>query len=38
LSIVARIAALHEATLSFEEGLDGQGLSVVLDFPPNYVS
>jgi two-component system sensor histidine kinase QseC len=35
LSIVARIAALHEATLSFEEGLDGQGLSVVLDFPPN---
>ncbi|SSY79374.1 MULTISPECIES: ATP-binding protein [Alcaligenes] len=38
LSIVARIAALHEATLSFEEGLDGQGLSVVLDFPPNYLS
>jgi two-component system sensor histidine kinase QseC len=38
LSIVARIAALHNATLSFEDGLDGQGLSVVLDFPPNQVS
>jgi two-component system sensor histidine kinase QseC len=38
LSIVARIAALHDAALSFEDGLDGQGLSVVLDFPPNQVS
>ena len=34
LSIVARIAALHGATLRFEDGLDGRGLSVVLDFPP----
>ncbi len=33
LSIVARIAALHGATLRFEEGLDGRGLGVVLDFP-----
>ncbi|MBS7781085.1 sensor histidine kinase [Acidovorax sp. CCYZU-2555] len=33
LSIVARIAALHGATLRFEEGLDGHGLGVVLDFP-----
>ncbi|MDV2117104.1 ATP-binding protein [Alcaligenes faecalis] len=38
LSIVARIAALHHATLSFEDGLDGQGLSVVLDFPPSQAS
>ena len=34
LSIVARIAALHGATLRFEDGLDGRGLGVVLDFPP----
>lgn len=34
LSIVARIAALHDARLRFEDGLDGRGLSVVLDFPP----
>jgi two-component system sensor histidine kinase QseC len=33
LSIVARIAALHGATLRFEQGLDGRGLGVVLDFP-----
>lgn len=33
LSIVARIAALHGATLRFEEGLQGRGLGVVLDFP-----
>lgn len=33
LSIVSRIAALHGATLSFESGLAGQGLGVVLDFP-----
>ncbi|MFE8646175.1 ATP-binding protein [Sphingomonas sp. NCPPB 2930] len=33
LSIVARIAALHEATLTFEQGLGGTGLGVVLDFP-----
>lgn len=33
LSIVARIAALHGATLRFEDGLDGRGLGVVLDFP-----
>jgi two-component system sensor histidine kinase QseC len=33
LSIVAHIAALHGATLSFEGGLDGCGLGVVLDFP-----
>ncbi|QHI97562.1 sensor histidine kinase [Xylophilus rhododendri] len=33
LSIVARIAALHEARLSFEGGLGGRGLGVVLDFP-----
>ncbi|KAF1050198.1 ATP-binding protein [Xylophilus sp.] len=33
LSIVARIAVLHGATLSFEPGLDGLGLGVVLDFP-----
>ncbi len=35
LSIVARIAALHDAKLSFEDGLEGQGLGVVLDFPAN---
>ncbi|MDA7415088.1 ATP-binding protein [Xenophilus arseniciresistens] len=34
LSIVARIAALHGAPLRFEEGIDGHGLGVVLDFPP----
>lgn len=34
LSIVARIAALHGASLHFEEGLEGRGLGVVLDFPP----
>lgn len=33
LSIVARIAALHGATLHFEEGLEGRGLGAVLDFP-----
>ncbi|KTT22992.1 sensor histidine kinase [Pseudacidovorax intermedius] len=33
LSIVARIAALHGARLHFEDGLDGRGLSAVLDFP-----
>lgn len=33
LSIVARIAALHGATLHFADGLDGQGLAVLLDFP-----
>jgi two-component system sensor histidine kinase QseC len=35
LSIVARIAALHGATLRFEDGLEGRGLGVVLDFPPD---
>ncbi|MBO9645222.1 MAG: sensor histidine kinase N-terminal domain-containing protein [Pseudacidovorax sp.] len=34
LSIVARIAALHGARLHFEEGLDGRGLSAIVDFPP----
>ena len=34
LSIVARIAALHGATLRFEDGLQGRGLGVVLDLPP----
>ena len=34
LSIVARIAALHGATLRFDEGLHGRGLAVLLDFPP----
>ncbi|MBH1965750.1 MAG: sensor histidine kinase N-terminal domain-containing protein [Comamonadaceae bacterium] len=34
LSIVSRIAQLHGASLRFEDGLDGVGLSVVLDFPP----
>jgi two-component system sensor histidine kinase QseC len=33
LSIVARIAALHRATLSFQPGLEGQGLAVTLDLP-----
>ena len=33
LSIVARIAALHGAQLRFEDGLNGRGLGVVLDFP-----
>lgn len=33
LSIVARIAALHGATLHFADGLDGRGLAVLLDFP-----
>ena len=32
LSIVARIAALHNAALRFEPGLDGRGLGVVIDF------
>lgn len=35
LSIVARIAALHGASIHFEDGLDGRGLSVVLNFPPD---
>ncbi len=34
LSIVARIAALHGAQLSFADGLQGRGLAVRLDFPP----
>lgn len=33
LSIVIRIATLHGAKLHFEDGLEGQGLGVVLDFP-----
>ncbi|HVR54491.1 MAG TPA: ATP-binding protein [Pseudorhodoferax sp.] len=33
LSIVARTATLHGATLRFEDGLDGRGLGVLLDFP-----
>ncbi len=33
LSIVARVARLHDATLSFEPGLDGRGLGVVMEFP-----
>ncbi|MDB5877017.1 MAG: histidine kinase, partial [Variovorax sp.] len=32
LSIVARIAALHNASLRFDPGLDGRGLGVVIDF------
>lgn len=32
LSIVARIAALHGASLRFEPGIDGRGLGVVMDF------
>ncbi|KAB0622668.1 HAMP domain-containing protein [Castellaniella defragrans] len=35
LSIVARIAALHGASLRFEDGLEGRGLGAVLDFPPD---
>jgi two-component system, OmpR family, sensor histidine kinase QseC len=33
LSIVARIAALHGASLRFEPGMAGRGLGVVMDFP-----
>ena len=33
LSIVARIVALHGGVLRFEDGIEGRGLSVVLDFP-----
>ncbi|WP_295528724.1 ATP-binding protein [uncultured Pseudacidovorax sp.] len=33
LSIVTRIAALHGARLHFEEGLEGRGLSAIVDFP-----
>lgn len=33
LSIVARIAALHGASLRFEPGIDGRGLGVVMEFP-----
>jgi len=33
LSIVAKIAALHGATLQFGAGIDGAGLGVTLDFP-----
>lgn len=33
LSIVVRILAIHNATLRFDDGLDGTGLSVVMDFP-----
>ncbi|MGJ7522561.1 ATP-binding protein [Variovorax sp. LT1P1] len=32
LSIVARIAALHGASLRFEPGIDGRGLGVVMEF------
>ena len=32
LSIVGRIGELHGAALAFEEGLDGRGLGVVMDF------
>ena len=32
LSIVARVAQLHGATLSFDSGIDGAGLSVVIRF------
>ncbi len=35
LSIVARVAALHGATLRFGPGLDGRGLGVLMDFPPH---
>ncbi len=35
LSIVARIAELHDARLDFEHGPDGAGLSVVIRFPPD---
>lgn len=34
LSIVARIASLHGASLHFDHGLDNRGLGVILDFPP----
>ena len=33
LSIVARIVALHGGALHFEDGLDGRGLGVVMEFP-----
>ena len=33
LSIVARIVALHGGELSFDDGLDGRGLSVRMDLP-----
>ena len=33
LSIVARIAELHRATLTFDEGIDGKGLGVTLSLP-----
>jgi signal transduction histidine kinase len=33
LSIVARIVALHGASLRFETGIAGRGLGVVMDFP-----
>lgn len=33
LSIVARIAELHEATLQLGDGLDGKGLGVRISFP-----
>jgi two-component system sensor histidine kinase QseC len=35
LSIVARIAELHGAALSLEDGSAGQGLSATLRFPGN---
>lgn len=34
LSIVARIAALHGASLSLAEGPEGRGLAVTVGFPP----
>jgi signal transduction histidine kinase len=37
LSIVARIAALHGASLRFEAGREGRGLGVVMDFPAPVV-
>jgi len=33
LSIVARIAQLHGASMAFEDGIGGCGLGVVIDFP-----
>ena len=33
LSIVEKIAALHDASLQFGAGIDGAGLGVTLDFP-----
>lgn len=33
LSIVARVAELHRATLRFDEGLEGRGLGVLLHIP-----